>query len=132
MPQFFPYTSMFRWLSYGNDPAAKERNKAIDDTFFLRREFSFTIENDTYIRYLSYLDAEELRADMRRRQPHKIDIGAVFTAPAKDHLAVAAGAFQPCEREVCPTLTAPRRAARERAAAAPLRRFSSCTPASAS
>ena len=43
------------------------------------REFSFTLENDTYIRYQSFRDAQEMKSSMSKRQPHKIDIGAVFS-----------------------------------------------------
>ena len=96
---------MCRWLAYGSQ---HDENAATQ--LLMRREFSFTTGDDIYIRYLSYEDAAAFKKDLVAKLPHKIDIGAVFTAPAKDHLAVAAGAFQPCEREVClcPTLIAPR------------------------
>lgn len=49
--------------------------------FFGRREFSFTINDDIYIRYQSFRDQAEMEAAIQKKQPHKIDIGAVFTAP---------------------------------------------------
>ena len=48
--------------------------------FFSRREFSFTMENDVYIRYLSFRNEKEMREAIQKKQPHKIDIGAVYTA----------------------------------------------------
>jgi hypothetical protein len=47
--------------------------------FFLRREFSFTLADDVYIRYQSFRDASEMAAAIQKKQPEKIDIGAVFS-----------------------------------------------------
>ena len=49
--------------------------------FLSRREFTFTMENDIYIRYLSFKDKDDMRKHIMAKQPHKIDIGAVFSAP---------------------------------------------------
>ena len=87
----FPYEEMYRWLSYNAD---------VSGDCFKRREFSFTIENDIYIRYLSFAGLEELKKEIKRKQPHKIDIGAVYTCPPKDHNTVRANAFQPVSREL--------------------------------
>lgn len=96
--RLFPYDSLFNWLSYGNDPT--KDNMAIDREFFMKREFSFTIEDDIYIRYQSFRDLSELTAAIQKRQPHKIDIGAVFTLPPKEHNSVQADAFKTVEREL--------------------------------
>ena len=68
--------------------------------FFSRREFSFTIENDVYIRYLSFKDEAEMRREIQSKQPHKIDIGAVYTAPPSKHNTIKKEAFYPVEREL--------------------------------
>ena len=86
--RLFPYEQMFEWLSYGNDPDGKNHAK-VDPTFFLRREWSFTLADDIYIRYNCFRDHREMKAAMMKRQPHKIDIGAVFSLPPKDHLGGA-------------------------------------------
>ncbi len=75
---------MFEWLSYGNDPEGKNHAKVKKD-FFLRREWSFTLADDIYIRYNCFRDHREMKAAMMKKQPHKIDIGAVFNLPPKDH-----------------------------------------------
>jgi len=52
--RLFPYDQMFNWLAYGNDAAAAKDvpfESAMDKNFFHRREWSFTIEDDIYIRY---------------------------------------------------------------------------------
>lgn len=96
----FPYNQMYNWLSYGHDPQKAASYKNIQSDFFLRREFSFTIENDIYIRYLSFQTKDEMEREIKKKQPHKIDIGAVYTAPPKDHNTVRASAFKPVEREL--------------------------------
>jgi len=86
--RLFPYQPMFKWLSYGNDPDNDAAHIVRD--YFACREFSFTINDDIYIRYQSFRDASEMESAIQKKQPHKIDIGAVFTLPPKDHHTVKA------------------------------------------
>jgi len=90
--RIFPGSLMCRWLSYGtqhdNNPATQ---------LLHRREFSFTTGDDVYIRYLSYEDAAGLKKDLVSKLPHKIDIGAVFSAAPKDHKKFKL--FEPQQRE---------------------------------
>lgn len=61
------------------DPASGNPHVVRD--FLSRREFTFTMESDIYIRYLSFKDKADMRKHIQAKQPHKIDIGAVFSAP---------------------------------------------------
>jgi DNA primase small subunit len=92
--RLFPYSLLYSWLSY--DPLNKEPQ------IFSRREFSFTIEpipgEEIYIRYQSFSTQQQLQEAIIKRQPRKIDIGAVFSAPPKDKMAV--NNFAPCQREL--------------------------------
>ena len=82
---------------------------------------SFTLDGDIYIRYLSFKTAkvrqrrtmsmfrrclnrprrpvQDMEKDMIKRNPEKIDIGAIYNIPAMDRMSVADGAFIPQERE---------------------------------
>ncbi len=46
---------------------------------FSHREFSFTLENDIYLRYQSYDSKEALEEGIKKNMPYKIDIGAIFS-----------------------------------------------------
>lgn len=50
----------------------------MDKTHFARREISFTLENEAYLRYQFCYDWKELKTKVVRFAPQKIDIGAVF------------------------------------------------------
>ncbi|KAJ3416491.1 primase, DNA, polypeptide 1 (49kDa) [Chytridiales sp. JEL 0842] len=88
--RLFPFKLMHRWLNYGN----------VQKNYFINREFSFTLASDAYIRFQSFKDAEELKSEILKLSPVKIDIGAVYNAKPKDRKMLRAGAFQPIEREL--------------------------------
>lgn len=54
----------------------------VPKTYFVHREFSFTLKDDVYLRYQSFADQQELEKEILKRNPYKIDIGAVFTHKA--------------------------------------------------
>lgn len=93
---------MYDWLSYwnGTECGLTSNEQVIDRDFFPKREWSFTIEDDIYIRYQSFRDKNEFIAAIQKRQPHKIDIGAVFSASPKDHASIKPEKFKPVEREL--------------------------------
>lgn len=94
--RLFPYDALFNWLSYGTQAGSESDS----NDFFSRREWSFTIEDDIYIRYQSFKDKNELIAAIQKRQPHKIDIGAIFTGCPKDHNTIKPELFTTVEREL--------------------------------
>merc|ERR1719454_552779 len=91
--RLFPFLQMFRWLSYKNDP--KSSTPGVQKDFFLRREFTFVLEGDIYCRYTCFRDVEEYRTQLIARQPIRMEIGAVFTHPPKNHTTVVGGAYKP-------------------------------------
>jgi DNA primase small subunit len=72
--RLFPYDQMTKWLGYTTDTSSNDPNSRM-----ARREFSFTLQDDVYIRYKAFRNAEEMKAEMKKYNPHKIDIGAVFS-----------------------------------------------------
>ena len=103
--KFFPYQQMFDWLSYGCSQSITQKKKLSKEgkkerTYFRRREFNFTLANDVFIRYLSFRDVTEFKKAVQSRQPHKMDIGPVYSFPCSEREKVKAGAFVPEEREL--------------------------------
>lgn len=96
--RLFPFLQMFRWLSYKNDP--KSSSKEVEKDYFLRREFTLVLEGDIYCRYTCFRDVEEYRSQVISRQPVRMEIGAVYTHPPKNHHTVIKEAYKPLEREL--------------------------------
>ncbi|CAH8277850.1 unnamed protein product [Arabidopsis lyrata] len=95
----FPYTDIHKWLSYGHDG----KHPGCDEYYFGRREFSFTLENDVYLRYKSFKNASVMEDAIKSNFPYKIDIGAVYSVdPDKRHAYAHSGTnlFTPVEREL--------------------------------
>lgn len=97
--KFFPYADMCKWLSYGNDG----KHPGCDNSYFGRRELSFTLGNDIYLRYQSFNNQAELETAIKDKCPFKIDIGPVYSVdPSKRHAYGQSGdnMFAPVEREL--------------------------------
>lgn len=65
---------------------------------FVNREFSFTLQDDIYIRYQSFDNQSELEKEICLKSPFKIDIGAVYNVRPKDHRASTM--IKPVQREL--------------------------------
>lgn len=87
--RLFPHKLYHKWLQYGAGSKT-----------FEHREFSFTLKDDVYIRYLSFSDSNELEKELQKRVPYKIDIGAIYNYKPKDHKTLQAGTFKPVEKEL--------------------------------
>jgi len=101
------------------DPDSASDSPLLKRDFFSRREWNFTMADEVFIRYLCFRDAEELSRAIQQRQPHKIDIGPVFSAKVRRRRRGAAAPH--------PLLAPPRRA-RD----APLRPAPALSPAARS
>lgn len=81
-----------------DDVAKKEQRNVVADSHLARREFCFTLLGDIFSRFRSYSSAAELRRDLIRCFPEKIDVGAVYTIrPNQKH---GAAKILPVEREL--------------------------------
>ncbi|OQR91020.1 DNA primase small subunit [Achlya hypogyna] len=95
--RLFPYEQMTKWLGYDT---RQEKDASSGTELLSRREFSFTLESDQYIRYKAFRDADEFKTEMKRLMPYKIDIGAVFSVSPADKGKVDSSKFIPEEREL--------------------------------
>ncbi|KDP44235.1 hypothetical protein JCGZ_05702 [Jatropha curcas] len=107
--KLFPHADIFKWMSYGHDG----KHPACDKSYFGRREFSFTLDNDIYLRFQSFNNESELENSIKEKCPFKIDIGPVYSVdPAKRHAYAQSGdnVFTPVERELIFDIPAKRHA----------------------
>ena len=105
------------------DPDSASDSPLLKRDFFSRREWNFTMADDVFIRYLCFRDAEELSRAIQQRQPHKIDIGPVFSAKvrARACICICASASRAHARcaSAAPPPTPRSAAARPRRSASP-------------
>lgn len=109
--RLFPYHLLYSWLSYDpintnadNDTKNKSKINNNNNQVFNHREFSMTLEpipgEEIYIRYQSFENQVELQVAIMKRQPVKIDIGAVFSAAPSHKNSVPPNGFHPVQREL--------------------------------
>lgn len=88
--RLFPFAQYGKWLRYGD----------VSKNYFQRREFSFTLHDDIYVRFQSFNSPQELEKEIQKMCPYKIDIGAVYSHRPIQRNTVHMGAFQPIEKEL--------------------------------
>ena len=62
---------------------ADGKHPGCDASYFGRREFSYTLENDIYLRFQSFNSAAELENSIKDKCPFKIDIGPVYSVDVR-------------------------------------------------
>ncbi|ORC87890.1 DNA primase small subunit [Trypanosoma theileri] len=76
----------------------KEQRNVAAENYLARREFCFTLLGDIFTRFRSYSSAAELRRELIRCYPEKIDVGAVYTI--RPNQKQSATSILPVEREL--------------------------------
>lgn len=69
-------------------------------SYFGKREFSFTLANDVYLRFQSFANSADMKAKIVKLVPHKIDIGGVYSARPMEKRNVNAAQFKALEKEL--------------------------------
>uniref|UniRef100_A0AA85IQT4 DNA primase n=1 Tax=Trichobilharzia regenti TaxID=157069 RepID=A0AA85IQT4_TRIRE len=87
--RLFPCDLFAQWLTYGS------RSNLLS-----RREFSFTLNGDIYLRYQSFDSSSDLRKELVKLCPIKIDIGAVYSNTPKLHRSILSSSFKPEWKEL--------------------------------
>ncbi|RWS12090.1 DNA primase small subunit-like protein [Dinothrombium tinctorium] len=85
----FPYRQFYKWLTFGDE----------NGNFFKRREFSFTLTGDIYIRYQCFQNRNEMEKAIQNKLPEKIDFGAVYNIRPDEGKKNLVSCF-PIEREL--------------------------------
>lgn len=104
--RLFPYKLITDWLSYNKSALAMPASSQLSESGSLlsRREFSFTLKlptgDEIYSRYNSFSTEKEFKSAISKKQPIKIDIGAVFTHPPKNKNSFSSSKFTPEQREL--------------------------------
>ncbi|XP_026404654.1 DNA primase small subunit-like [Papaver somniferum] len=95
------YHSMVQAMSESIGEDSDRKHPACDLSYFGRREFSFILGNDVYLRYQSFNNAAQMESSTKRECPFKIDISAVHNVdPAKRNAYSGENAFTPVEELV--------------------------------
>uniref|UniRef100_A0A6G1SQP5 DNA primase n=1 Tax=Aceria tosichella TaxID=561515 RepID=A0A6G1SQP5_9ACAR len=87
----FPAQQIVNWLNYKDDD---------DVDVFRNREFSMTLPGEIYIRYLAFEDHYDLKKELVRKIPIKIDVGAVYNASPRAHKSMPIYDFRPVQHEL--------------------------------
>lgn len=119
--KLFPHSDLFKWMSYGNGNSSILMNWAIrslshiyhtflltlsldclsvdgkhpacDQSYIGRREFSFTLADDIYLRFQSFNSVHEMENSIKEKCPFKIDIGPVYSVDVRFHLSFETHVF---------------------------------------
>lgn len=94
----YPVDLITRWLSYS--VSAEDSSGAADSGYLARREFCFTLIGDVFTRFRSYSSAAELKAELIRTFPEKIDVGAVYNIRPSQKQGVTINNIYTVEREL--------------------------------
>lgn len=83
-----PWKSIFVWLNRTYSPASASSIASSSSTTisrnFTHREFTFTLQNEAYLRYNSFSTPEELKREVCRLNPARFEIGPVYTAKVSE------------------------------------------------
>ncbi|KAF1356265.1 DNA primase small subunit [Delphinella strobiligena] len=89
--RLFPFRYLFQWLNHSPTPT----------TDWMNREFAFVLPNDAYIRYQSFLTADQFRKQCVHMTPVRFEIGPVYSTNPRDRKTLRkASAFRPLSKEL--------------------------------
>ncbi|CAH8595939.1 unnamed protein product [Schistosoma rodhaini] len=87
--RLFPCNLLTQWLTYNS------RSSGLS-----KREFSFTLNGDIYLRYQSFDSSADLRKELVKLCPIKIDIGAVYSNAPRLHRSILSSSLKPEWKEL--------------------------------
>ncbi|KIY43299.1 prim-pol domain-containing protein [Fistulina hepatica ATCC 64428] len=88
--RLFPFKPVYHWLNQEYAPTR----------LFTQREFAFTLKGDVYLRYQSFMSAEEWKKQVCHFNPTRFEIGPMYSARPCDKKSVRPNMFTPQLREL--------------------------------
>ncbi|GAB7341170.1 hypothetical protein MBLNU457_7465t1 [Dothideomycetes sp. NU457] len=89
--RLFPFRQHFQWLNHSPIPS----------TDFSNREFAFVLHSDAYIRYQSFVSADQFKKQCLQMKPVRFEIGPVYTMNPRDRKSIRKqNAFRPLSKEL--------------------------------
>lgn len=88
--RLFPFKSIFLWLNKDHVPNRQ----------WTHREIAFTLQNDAYLRYQSFSNAEAFKKETLRLNPGRFEIGPVYSGRPKDQRSLNKASLKPLLREL--------------------------------
>jgi DNA primase small subunit len=88
--RLFPWRPLFQWLNHSPVPCND----------FSHREFAFTLQNDSYLRYRSFPTFETLKKETLTLNPSRFEIGPVYSAIPRERKRLHGAAFKPVAKEL--------------------------------
>lgn len=76
--RMYPFKSIFTWLNHEHKPTKR----------FTHRELAYTVGTDTYIRYQSFENADELKKSVCSYNPTRFEIGPVYSVRVRRVLSL--------------------------------------------
>ncbi|EIM90275.1 prim-pol domain-containing protein [Stereum hirsutum FP-91666 SS1] len=88
--RLYPFKSVFKWLNHEHTPTRQWTN----------REIAYSLQNDVYLRYQSFANADEFKKQTCTLNPTRFEIGPVYSARPKDKKVMRNTALTPLLREL--------------------------------
>lgn len=88
--RLFPFRSIFLWLNKDHVPNRQ----------WTHREIAFTLQNDAYLRYNSFSNADDFKKECLRLNPARFEIGPIYSGRPKDRKTLNKANFKPLLREL--------------------------------
>ena len=71
--KLFPFKQLFLWINQDHLPNRQ----------WTHREFAFTLQNEAYLRYNSFSNADDLKKEVCRLIPARFEIGPVYSGKVR-------------------------------------------------
>jgi DNA primase small subunit len=88
--RLYPFKTVYTWLSHSYSPTDTTDGGNTTTNgggptpkivpAWTHREFAFTLQNDAYLRYMSFDDAAGLKAQVLKLIPQRFEVGAIYNA----------------------------------------------------